>query len=196
MVKVTITTGEIRVEADTGRDVVEVLNSLAARVLDIYAHKPHELVEHAADRQSSKREKKIDPPREPVGTASVEPARVAVPHVPEPAVEQSAPVRVVDIAAQQSATPIIAAAEAPRVEAAPTAGTPANGGALAALAEVKNLREVINYFVDHGAKDEDAVAAACLDIKDHLPYLATMANFEKRVRKAYQALAGATGDLA
>ena len=49
--KVTIKPGEITVEAEHARDAVEVLNSLAARVLDIYATKPEALVEHVAEKR-------------------------------------------------------------------------------------------------------------------------------------------------
>ena len=49
--KVTIKPGEITVEAEHARDAVEVLNSLAARVLDIYATKPEALAERVAEKR-------------------------------------------------------------------------------------------------------------------------------------------------
>jgi hypothetical protein len=38
--------------------------------------------------------------------------------------------------------------------------------------------------MDRGIADAEGLFAACFRIKEHVPYMATMVNFEKRVRTA------------
>ncbi len=226
--KVTIKPGEITVEAEHARDAVEVLNSLAARVLDIYATKPEALVEHVAE----KREKmtkmhlrsvtapEVDRPAVPVAVpASVaEPPHDAAENVglhtalkrardaasPLPAVPPEVPgarsaAEVLSEAEQHIETfgqmqdpeptllaETLRAPESGVVEPpAPVAATAtADAEAIAALQGATSLRPVFNFFLDRGITDAEGLFAACIRIKDQIPYLASMVNFKKRVSTA------------
>ena len=197
--KVTIEPGKITVEAEHARDAVEVLNSLTARVLDIYATKPEALVEHVAE----KREK-----AKTVHLRSVTGPEVdklmggrAVPPAPEPApVNETAALPVVPpetpgardtvevLADESDATyehredpePTLLA-EVPRV---PEPGVVADAEAIAALKGVSSLRPIFNYFLDRQITDAEGLFAACIRVRAGIPYLASMINFEKRVRTA------------
>jgi hypothetical protein len=210
--QVTIKPGEITVEAELARDAVEVLNSLAARVLDIYATKPEALTEHVAE----KREKaktvhlrsvtgpEVDRPTAPRAVpVAVEPApaneTVALPIVP-PAVPGARDVSEI-LADESDATyehredpePTLLA-EVPRVPepgVVADAAKPGNGPsssvdaeAIVALQGATSLRPIFNYFLDRQITDAEGLFAACVRIKEQIPYLATMVNFEKRVRTA------------
>jgi len=72
-------------------------------------------------------------------------------------------------------------AEVPRV---PEPGVVADAEAIAALKGVSSLRPIFNYFLDRQITDAEGLFAACIRVRAGIPYLASMINFEKRVRTA------------
>ena len=229
--KVTIKPGEITVEAEHARDAVEVLNSLAARVLDIYTTKPEALAEHVAEKREKTKavhlrsvtgpevDRPTVPVAVPVAAAPVaEPPRDATENIglhtalkrardaasPLPPVPPEVPgarsaAEVLLEAEQHTETfgqmqdpePTLLA-ETPRVSEpgvaeppAPVAATvTADAEAIAALQGATSLRPIFNHFIEKGITDADGLLAACVRIKDGVPYLATMVNFQKRCRTA------------
>jgi hypothetical protein len=70
------------------------------------------------------------------------------------------------------------------VPPAPLAPEPPDAEAIAALKGATSLRPIFNLFMDKGITDAEGLFAACVRIKEHVPYMASMINFEKRVRTA------------
>ena len=89
-------------------------------------------------------------------------------------------------------------AEAPRVPEpgvaeppVPVESKPGNGPsssvdaeAIVALQGATSLRPIFNYFLDRQITDAEGLFAACIRVRAGIPYLASMINFEKRVRTA------------
>ncbi len=228
--KVTIKPGEITVEAEHARDAVEVLNSLAARVLDIYATKPEALAERVAEKREKAKTVHLrsvtapeaDRPAVPVAvpvaaTPVAEPPHDATENIglhtarkrardaasPLPPVPPEVPGArdTSEILADVSDTPIFEQtqdpeptllAETPRVPEPSVAEPPAavaptssaDAEAIAALQGATSLRPVFNHFIEKGITDAEGLFAACARIKEGVPYLATMVNWQKRVRTA------------
>lgn len=200
--KVTIEPGKITVEAEHARDAVEVLNSLTARVLDIYATKPEALAEHVAEKREKAKTvhlRSVTGPEvdKPMGGRAAPPApepapvneTAALPVVPPETPGARDTVEVLSNEAEQhietfgqmqDPEPTLLA-EVPRV---PEPGVVADAEAIAALKGVSSLRPIFNYFLDRQITDAEGLFAACIRVRAGIPYLASMINFEKRVRTA------------
>lgn len=213
--KVTIEPGKITVEAEHARDAVEVLNSLTARVLDIYATKPEALVEHVAEKREKAKTvhlRSVTGPEvdKPMGGRAAPPApepapvneTAALPVVPPETPGARDTVEVLSNEAEQhietfgqmqDPEPTLLA-EVPRVPepgVVADAAKPGNGPsssvdaeAIVALQGATSLRPIFNYFLDRQITDAEGLFAACIRVRAGIPYLASMINFEKRVRTA------------
>ena len=190
-----------------------MLNSLAARVLDIYATKPEALAERVAEKREEGKtvhlrsvtgpevDRPIALPRVvPVGICTnageARPASCQPFHRRFPAGATLRrflqTCRILRFSSRRKIPsrlclrklrvfPSRVCAEPPAA-VAPTSS--ADAEAIAALQGATSLRPVFNHFIEKGITDAEGLFAACARIKEGVPYLATMVNWQKRVRTA------------